>query len=536
MQLGGLLPDSCFDEEYNRVAYKNTNRYVNVYNVQIPDTKLKSNSVNCSFTFGTWTMQGQPPVDIILKCVDVGNTRTDDILGDAINGYFLMNFFQTHSKFFMKYATCFVTYSDNGYLQLAEYDRYPEIFMVKEECTIPKRSMQYQYPKRVYVLINKKIKGKSIMEMLDDNLLLTCPDSDVVTFFDSQLEFSEFLLFFGHKIGLRHCDMHLGNIFFDYENLCNVLIDYGRMYIAHAENTTNQNTTAIMSQFITHVCAKTQRSPQNAKYNDFVKDRSISDNTRFYLCGLTDFMTYALCMFDLLNRIATRIPNCSQFINLINENILKINRRGNEVSIKLPQQILQTIVDYCKQQIDILDIKQPFNNFMKLIVEGLYIVAKFMQFMENNFNRKFNDTPLDIKHIFFSFFQYIAPIECFEMFVTKEWRRNIPEHLSIIKSVFEKVDFPVVGGKKKRMKGGEIQQKPTKKSVFENIKGDFQYVDYSNCKAPKNPLNLPVGTIVVGQEFLKKTVEEKRKLLKNFLHVYVVETKQTLSVVQVAGR
>ena len=193
---------------------------------------LKQNSANSSFCFVDM-VQDHPKTIVKVQM----KTSSDIIVNDSVVNYCLNQLMKTSSKarHFMTLTGSFMgmVSSDNKLLIKQEFNASASINADANgnAQSRPQKRMAIQYQKPC-ICINAIEKNVPLGQLLMNGAIVT-NDS----FTNKLKDFFEALLYAGIAFGFSHHDMHTGNILYDVDKRCLVLIDYGRSHIPGLRDT-----------------------------------------------------------------------------------------------------------------------------------------------------------------------------------------------------------------------------------------------------------------------------------------------------------
>lgn len=347
----------------------------------IPD--LRVNSANCSFTL-TETTNG---VKLFVKAVDL-NSTSDDIMVDNINGFYINKLFKgtVFSKYFMRYIDSFVSIKSRVNLG-PTYKWDVNNYISNWQDNNFKTELS---DKLCNISISEKLNGFSLSEYIT-NVQLRVYEIDVIA---SCLDFFDALLVMGLELGIRHNDLHFGNIFYNLDTKCLTMIDYGRLYFNDINIFSQKRGFADLALHIKGMFDANGRevpqgttinySPIIEKLNKHFTPRAFNfanafvDTIADYIC----FSGNLYIMFSNVHRIASMV----NIIKLIETHIIKFTstRSGRRaIDHRRSQTGYSTFIQILRSDPGYVAANSVGKELIQRFTVGLYLMMEILLFFVN---------------------------------------------------------------------------------------------------------------------------------------------------------
>lgn len=250
--------------------------FISIFNTYKPPPQLMQNSKNCRYT----VIEGERLRPVIagerkhnglvkmklcyfVKVVDNRND-IDSIFPDIVNGQIINTLASAYTvdKHFMRYHASFASYRNGDTWSPDNLHKY--MFPTDSDSYRPQYSLT-----PVSVCISNVVNGVAVSK------------ADADQFKKAQnalLELCNAMDIFGLEYGLLHNDLHAGNIFFDIQKECLVIIDYGRSHFQRFLDEPNDTINSLIAfEKIKHYSEK--RAPRQRPLNNY---EEFSSNPEYF--------------------------------------------------------------------------------------------------------------------------------------------------------------------------------------------------------------------------------------------------------------
>ena len=392
------------------------------------------NSANCSFALVESKYKGKP-TPLFVKAVEpwIPSQTFDDIMVDNINGFFINKLFTgtLYSKYFMYYIGSFISLKSQ--VASGDFNWGVNSYIVnwKENNFKIQQSDQL-----CNISISQQINGFSLSEYSEgyknNDPRYTSRQTLVL---DSCLDFFKKLLVFGFEFGISHNDLHLGNIFYNKNENCLTMIDYGRLYFNDISVFYQHHKKGLGSvgDNIKHMLQENGRKVNFADFSNYT-DAMKQINSNYAVTNkmghaFTDTATDYICFSGNLYFMFLNIfPKMGAIRQLVETHIIEFSTFGSRaIEERYDQSPFASFMADLNNEIIYSGAIPTVKELVQMMAVGLFLMMEILLFIVNtnklSRNRVFGimNTP------FYSSFQYTFDTSTLGVFFNSQQQKLIHE-------------------------------------------------------------------------------------------------------------
>ena len=500
---------------------------------------LMGNSANCMFFKTTCTnIKSKEKEDLFVKVVDYPIKDTDNIIVDNINGYIINKIKTGFEDHFMEYVDSFTSFKKkDGNLS---YWRLDELIDIRDNMSpfsfVQNNDIQIQFPniELAHISVFKAINGESLKDICKRFASLpVIADEKCINIIHNLNDFMYCLEYFGFFYGMIHNDLHMGNIFYDFNTETFRMIDMGRVYIDNHTISEDEIGSFIKREVLRNASyVNIEKGYQN--YKQFMsvpyihrqnKTQKKEDVQDYLSMGFfADLVTMAGNFYYFY--YTSKMTNHQEINNIISSYLIQIDNFNNTerkkwlFTFKKNGDINSLLEGYniCKTKINkLVNTNEVLKRFWAFVLDGLFCLcltnlgvtqeqmnfnqldvyyhfqvnARGYFFIMNDLNNLFKTTGINV----FNTDTIDGPLSRFyEYYKSMPKKREIHEEIDggTLRKIKTKLTRKMKGGTVEEIKNKYIAYlSKTKQSIFNDIDNDDDYFtkSYHNVLVNKDELS-----------------------------------------------